>query len=754
MARVGTPGPSPNATPSSTPSDSPLNTPRGTPSSGRTITDKLAANLVLIEDGPEIDLTRSNSSNSSNSSNPETRINVPRPPIRTDALDALRRFENLADLSPAQVKQHVPMMLNAIASLVNLEFKDVLREDPPAPYSMLENLGTNAKAAMCFYLLSFGLAKVVGNTAAMALAAQGLTRLIPMTAWTNPALIPLASVVLSEPVGLAVRASGPTRGSPDSAAFANYGTAQASWLEARIKGDEAGVARYTKIMADIVDGLIKRERADNSRVRFVSGCELPDRNEDGTVVEGQKDPAWTVMAYCMLRALLSDELGFMFFSLNAGVTGAIAGGFNKLFGPILGRLVDMFTHMAGGGLLSALELMLLQDVLRYYIQGAARLSPTDKGNWEYIKDHTASKAEHHQQVRAEMHRLVVELRQCQLALRLRQLEADPPDPEIDALRKDLDEILSDLEPALKSASRAEMKARRNEEIESSAFLKLGRSISKTYRHYAGEKGQQKTAFLDGRNIIIRNCSKMVAYTCALLPSAYSAYALGMHIWNQAQVSPAADVPTGAMGVDGRASKDLATTQAELDNIFHASSLTVTFIIPWITRSLLGTVIVEHAAHMTLGLGSLAVKKAKEKLGIESGPPPAAPVPVNVRVEAEIREKSRQFGKRDGDTLEDVRVDIPLTQRDVYTPNVDGRLGATTHIEKLVPDPFRKKRRGANRTSTTYNKVNTTNTTTDATRTTRTTPVTKSTSVTTNVHLSGAARRTHNIDGESEGESNS
>ncbi len=331
------------------------------------------------------------------------------------------------------------------------------------------------------------------------------------------------------------------------------------------------------------------------------------------------------------------------------------------------------------------------------------------------------------------------------------------DPEITALQVELNEILSDLEPALKSASRAEIKARRNEEVENSAFLKLGRSISKIYRHYAGEKGQQKTAFLDGRNIIIRNCSKMVAYTCALLPSAYSAYALGMHIWNQAQASPAAGAPTNATGVDGRAVNDLATTQAELDNILHASSLTVTFIIPWITRNLLGTVIVEHAAHMTLGLGSRLVKEAKEKLGIKSDPPPAASVPVNVAVEEAIKEKARKFGKRDDETLEDVRLDIPLTPRDVYTPKVDGRVAATTHIDELFPDPFKKKRRGAPRNSTTTSQVSTTNTTTDATRTTRTTTTTKSTkntSVTTTVPLSGAAQRTNNLDGESESESES
>lgn len=748
---------------------------------------------------PQRDIS-SNSSNSSKTSSTgdggDTTIDIPPLTIRTDALDALRRFDRVDELSPNQIAQHAPQLMDAIASLMDLKLKPGPKVKAE-PFSRGWNVATLVGAAIPIYLLGFGMGKAVTNLVAEALARNGFASAIPYTAFISPILIPLFSVFLSEPIGGAIRSSGPTHTSPDAKAYADYVTARRKMQVAILEKNEVKKEKYTKIMADIVDGLIDREREKDSRVRIVSGCEKPSRNPDGTVAEGQKDPSAKVLAYCMARSFITDDLAFAWFIPNHFFSAGAASQMAKVLGADA-RLIDALVHLFMG-CVSTIEVLITQDWLRSRIQGVDALTETDKGTWKLAKVDASSKEEFKRGVLEIMTALRKELEACSKALETaisaKARPGHPFDPDLVDMRKRVNRAIDTVSAVLKSASRDAVKARRDALAVKNPVVGIAQKIENTYNHYGGQRGLQKTAFLDGYAIRTRNGAKATAYFWALMPTATYSCILALSALSQtpassapspadymnpyaplnATVFNASSTPDSTLDSTGNHTAVQAATD-QMAAIARSGSGTIITISMWTIRHVALAVLSETAAYGLYIAGVKVVNKAREFLGMEELPPAEADDSPQDKLKREakgIRDKQDEIANNSHEE----RIGLSGSQYPVYepNPNIQGRLPTTTDISGLGPFSSRQARRGQNtqgrlpattpvnllgavtppkprrgQKRTTTNAVNITNTTTDTTRTTRkasSTPTT--TTVATRAPISSTPRRRYNIDGESD-----
>lgn len=412
---------------------------------------------------------------------------------RVLASDVRTFVHSLISNAPAEGVRHAEQVLRDAEKL-------------PAFTSMKKLVATNVVAGAAGYLTSFFLGKLFANLLGMGVGSQG--------AWIFP-IAGLLNVLVSEPVGGAIRMQGSFHPSVDGAAYTDYNTACARLAKAQTLQDPRGIQRWSKEIARIVDGVIAREQA-NPEMMFRSGVKKPQRDEEGFALDhhGERDAhfakeAEKVITGARRRSLVTDELPFNFYTVNYFFSGALAPYFRTLYSPDVASAIDILVS-AGLGMISGAQTALLQDYLRNKIQKAPLRSLTE--NVKYAKVAVAA---------AKRDALVDSMnkaRACEtvLAERLASLQSAADDGDVLG-RGGIKKTEADLELAKdvrRKIVREHHKAKKHHEAHTAGRHRFGTEVGTLVNAYLGEKSAPPRP-LQGRRAINRVIAKTIATPLAL-----------------------------------------------------------------------------------------------------------------------------------------------------------------------------------------------------------------------------------------------
>ncbi|PZO19975.1 MAG: hypothetical protein DCF26_04530 [Burkholderiales bacterium] len=508
---------------------------------------------------------------------------------------------------------------------------------------------TSLVAASAMYWLSFAPGKIATNTVAALMIAGGLPQGAAYAPWTNILLVPVIQVLFAEPVGGAYRADGQSYGSPDGVAYVNYQTAHALLVRAWFEGKPADMAKYQKIMGEIVDGVIERENklddAGHRRMAIVSGAGKPVRDEHGIATNPATDPAWSVMSKARWRAFLADEVPVHTFTLLNGISGGVSLLWPGTLSATWAKVPDAALHVLMGTV-AMVWMFEGQNSLRRDVQAASVAHGSD-GDILTLK-----RAEHELEKKLWEARKVqakaalVEL--CSLRESLKALikRSVPNDPKRAQAQEQLDQLnqtVRELELRLSDIRKAQGRAERATQAWASSRNRAEVAVNRTLSSYVGELDKQPVKWLDGSPVIVRNLSKLMGYMAVLAASAAQAMMLAQMLQtNDPMSGPAGAALANSTLPPGNATEAHASG-ASVAQFAMASTVALTAIVGWTGRSLYAVPAFEHLLHGVIGVANRIGSTASALCGVARPAPATADLVVEVPGERAERSGSPQRG---------------------------------------------------------------------------------------------------------------
>ena len=481
---------------------------------------------------------------------------------------------------------------------------------------------TSLVAASAMYWLSFGPGKIASNAVAASLIASGLPQAAAYAPWTNVLLVPVIQVLFAEPVGGAYRADGQSYASPDGVAYVNYQTAHALMIRAWIEGKSGDMAKYQKIMGEIVDGVIDREGklddAGHPRMSVISGASKPERDEHGIATVAAADPAGTVMSHARWRAFLADEVPVHTFTLLNGISGGVSLLWPGLVGPAWAKLPEAALHVLLGTV-AMVWMFESQNNLRRDVQAASVAHGADKD----ILALKRAEPEQRQQLwatrKAQAKSALAELRSLRESLQAlikRSVAGDPNRAQAREQLDLLDRTVRELELRLSDIRKAHGRAERATQAWASSRQRAETAVSRTLSSYVGEHDKQPVQWLDGTPVIVRNLSKLFGYMGVLSPSAAQSMLLSLMLSAAAPSTSTVPQSTGwnTTHTPGNAT-DGHIDGASAVQFAIASPVALTAIVGWTARSLYAVPAFEHLFHGVIGAANRIASTTSALCGV-------------------------------------------------------------------------------------------------------------------------------------------
>ncbi len=388
-------------------------------------------------------------------------------------------------------------------------------EKLPASATSVKKLTTNALAGAAGYLSSFLWGKIFTSlTVGLSGSIHG--------AWIFPVSAGPLNVLLSEPLAGAIRSQGAFHPSVDGTAYTDYNTASARLAKANVLGDVEAMNYWTAQIAGIIDAVIDREQKYPD-LWFRSGVEKPQRDGHGYALDeqGNRDKNFDALAEKVItgarrRAFITDEMPFLFFTLNYALTGAMQPWILQHFPPAQAFMIDALA-CAGAGTLAGAETGVLQDLLRQKIQRAPLKALT-----LHIKGAKMAESS------ARMNECLLRSNRAQackivLAERLSSIKkapvdgsdrSDSSDSDDDLVKKATEECRL-AEETEKMIIREYYQARRHHDTHASRLQRCGDSVGTAINAYLGEKTDPPRP-LQGRRAINRVIAKSLATPLSLV----------------------------------------------------------------------------------------------------------------------------------------------------------------------------------------------------------------------------------------------
>lgn len=378
----------------------------------------------------------------------------------------------------------------------------------PQDASIYRQIKTTAAAGTAAYLTSFLLGKIASNLTVYATGTP-----YGVFAFAGAGVL---NALITEPVANAIRNAGAAYGSPDGVAYTDYRTASYRLKKAKKYEDQDGIRKWTKICAGIVDSVIAREQTGN--VRLCSGVDTIKRDDNGNAVDknGQviylKKTEESVMARAKLRAFLTDDLPFYFFTLNYTVSGSVAPLLKASFSPLAFVWIDIGIS-ASLGMLSGAQTAMTQNFLRKEIQGAKLIvsMPTEVKGAQLALVSASMEA---WQAKLTKFKQIKVLIDAQLeALHKQEKAGEDVRDVLEVWNTRKDNAIKNY----KKAKREWKKARSLHGRHSSQLSRVGGHILSSMSAYSGEKTDDSKP-MEGRRALNRTIAKLIAYPMSLCVS--------------------------------------------------------------------------------------------------------------------------------------------------------------------------------------------------------------------------------------------
>ena len=390
-------------------------------------------------------------------------------------------------------------------------------KDSPDNADYSKTVRTTAAAGASAYLTSFFLGKLAANFAVFGSGS-------PHGVWAF-LIAGLANPLLSEPLANAIRNGGAAYASPDGSAYTDYRTATFRLEKAKSFGDQAGMDKWTKVCADIVDSVIKREQAGDVRC-LCSNVKSIKRDKQGYPLDrknnriNKKSVEDSVIVRARARAFLTDEMPFFIFSFCYTISGGALPFLKVGCSPLTATLIDLGISASLGTLAGASTAM-TQNFLRKNIQGGkltVGMSSHIKG--AHLALASAQRdAWHHKRIQHSQVIKLIDAQSVSLSSMGTRNNKDSEDAMTLSLRK------QKAEQELKKANKNWRKYQREHERYSSQFKRIVNNFIGFVASYSGEKSLEEKP-MEGIRARNRTIAKSIAVPMSLCASCiYNAWAI-------------------------------------------------------------------------------------------------------------------------------------------------------------------------------------------------------------------------------------
>ena len=371
---------------------------------------------------------------------------------------------------------------------------------------------TTGKAGAAAYGTSFMLGKLVTN---FAIAGFGS----PHGVWLFSLIAGLLNPLLSEPLANAIRLQGAHHPSPDGKAYMDFNSVLQELRLAKKNDQTERINQCHELINKIVHECIEREKLMSYLKSGVDEIKREDIN-DLTQLCGKSGNVQKVIEAAKLRAFITDELPFFWFTTLYIFTGAASPLIKHTFSPFDAALVDFFVNAVAGTMAGAAT-GISQNYLRSIIQKSTlqNLSSATKGAQLAVAG-AQRDAWNEKHINLKKLLEVLQLEKNKLQKLLEQ------DSEDDRLEK-INELICDLKIKCKDAEKKWKKARSLHNHHESSLRRMKGSVLASGKSYMGEvSNKEQPGLLEGVPAQAMICAKLIAAPISLVANC-SYIALGI-----------------------------------------------------------------------------------------------------------------------------------------------------------------------------------------------------------------------------------
>ncbi len=453
-------------------------------------------------------------------------------------------------------------------------------ESLPKRASACRQAGTVGLSSWTGYLTSFFLAKTLAIFSSIPTCSREGNWIYSSAGLLN--------ALVSERIGQGFRNAGAAYLSPDGAAYADCHTASL-WIPKTLPNSKEGKA-YRELRANTVQGLLKRENAKGIK-RLGSGIkEIKfDQNYqpiEAKTLEGKhvapQAAMEKVIQWAKIRAFITDELPFHWFTVAYAATGSYAPYLKATLMPLDCLKTAMYDRLkyAGaelgmsfvGGSAASLATGYSQNALRSQIQGA------DIAVFSHeLKRALRATAEEKLQIYERKHGKLLWLKGV-LEEQERSLKNQKnEDDNVAAGLEENKRYLQEVNDAIKQNEKLRSKHKKKVEQARTIGTHTNQSVKASLSAYMGELSANPTKTLPSRAAAARAWAKLGAAAVTIIPTiAYSAYAVAAVVNHLAPRPPEASLANFTNSTDG-----LATSLSVESNFMAAAGFVL--IAPWTLR---------------------------------------------------------------------------------------------------------------------------------------------------------------------------
>jgi hypothetical protein len=415
--------------------------------------------------------------------------------------------KNISDDDQKLLKNNFDQYLKQYTELTEAELDHIAKKrqlivdakNNPKDDSHFAQIKTTGLAGASAYWTSFMLGKLATN---IVTTTTGSSHGV----WPSLLIAGLLNPLFSEPVANAIRLQGAHHASPDGKAYMDFNSALQELRIAEKNKQNERINECHACITKIIDECIGREKLMGCLLSGVSEIRIEDIND----LENKYGNIQQVIRSAQLRAFITDELPFFWYTLSYIAPGFFSPIIKQSFSPWVAAGIDFAMHASAGTIAGGLT-GISQNYLRKLIQKSSlqNFNLDMKGAQLAL---AAAQRDPWSEKQINLNKLlaVLEIEKDNLQT---QSEHDSEDDRLEALNA----LIKELKIKSKEAEKKWKQARAVHSQHESRFNRIKNAVLDSGKSYMGEVvNKDKPNLLEGVPAQASMCAKLIAVPLSLV----------------------------------------------------------------------------------------------------------------------------------------------------------------------------------------------------------------------------------------------
>ena len=414
---------------------------------------------------------------------------------------------NITESDQALLKNNFHQYLKKYTELTEAELDHIAKKtqlivdakNNPKDDSHFAQIKTTGLAGASAYWTSFMVGKLATNIVTTSIgSAHGV--------WPSLLIAGLLNPLVSEPIANAIRLQGAHHGSPDGKAYMDFHSALQELHLAEENNQVGRINECHAFIIKIINECIEREKLMDCLQSGVDEI----KNDDINDLENKYGNIQKVIRSAQLRAFITDELPFLWYTFLYTFTGAASPFIKQSFSPWIAAGIDFAVHASAGTIAGSLT-GISQNYLRKFIQKSALQN--------FSADIKGAQLALAAAQRDPWNEKLINLKKLLNVLKIEKdnlqstLEQDGEDDKLEALNQ----LIKDLNKETKHVETKWKQARSVHSQHESRLKRIQTAVLDSGKSYMGEVvNKDKPNLLEGVPAQASMCAKLIAVPLSLV----------------------------------------------------------------------------------------------------------------------------------------------------------------------------------------------------------------------------------------------